>query len=69
MTAVLLTASKTVNVDMHSDVYESIWYDNRCYCSLHFDTSLTDLDLDSKSQECATAKTSEPITSQSFQSI
>ena len=32
------------------------WCDYRYYCALHFDTSLIDLDLDSKSQECEKAK-------------
>ena len=43
-------------------------YDDRYYCILHFDTSLIDLSLDSRSQECEKAKTCAPIISQSFQS-
>ena len=49
--------------------YIQTWCDDRYYCSLHFDTSLIDLDLDSRSQECEKAKTSAPIISQSLQSV
>ena len=45
------------------------WYDDRCYCTLHFDTSLVDLNLDSVSQKCEKAKTSASVISQSFQLI
>ena len=45
------------------------WFDCRCYCTLHFDTSLIDFDLDSRSQECVKAKTSVPVISQIFQLI
>ena len=45
------------------------WSDNGYYCTLHFDTSLLDLDFDSRSQEWEKAKTSVQITSQSFQLI
>ena len=47
------------------------WYDDSscCSCTLHFDTGLTDLDLDSRSQECEKAKTAVPTISQSFQSV
>ena len=41
-----------------------IWYDDTYYCTLHFETSLIDLDPDSWSQECKKAKTSVPIISQ-----
>ena len=51
--------------DLHSDVYEFIWFKLR----MMIDTSLIDLDLDSRSQECKKAKASAPIVSQSFQSI
>ena len=34
------------------------WYDNRYNCTLHFYTSLTDPDLESRSQECEKAQTS-----------
>ena len=44
------------------------WYDDRYFCTLHFDTSLTDHDLDSRSQR-EKAETSVPIISESFQSI
>ena len=37
-----------------------IWCDNRCYCTLHFDTNLIDLDVDSRSQQCKKTKTSAP---------
>ena len=53
-----LTASTNFNIGMHSDVYESIWfelgiwYDDRYYWTLHFDASLIDLDFDSRSQQC-----------------
>ena len=40
------------------------WYDDRYYCTVHFSTSL--IDLDSKSQECKKANISLPIISQSF---
>ena len=40
------------------------WYDDIYDCTLHFDTSLIHLDLDSRSQECKKAKTSPPMTSQ-----
>ena len=46
-----------------------IWCDDRYYCTLHFDTSLFDLDLHSRSQECENEITSAPIASQTFQSI
>ena len=45
------------------------WENDRYYCTLHFDTSLLDPDFDSRLQECETARTSEPIISQIFQSI
>ena len=45
------------------------WYDDRYYCTLHFDTSVTDHDLDSRLQECEKTKTSATIISQSFPSI
>ena len=54
--AVLMTALSNFNVGMHSDVYEIIFvrtpYDDRYYSTLHFDTSLIDLDLDARSQKC-----------------
>ena len=43
-----------------------LWYDDRYLCTLDFDISLIDLDLDSRSQECKKAKSSAPIISQSF---
>ena len=43
--------------------------DDTYYWTLHFDTSLTDIDLDSVSQECKKAKHSVPIISHSFQLI
>ena len=45
------------------------WFDDNYYCTLHFDTSLLDLDLASRSQVCKKAKTSLPIISQGFQPI
>ena len=45
------------------------WYGERYYCTLHFDTGLTDLDQDWRSHKCTKAKTSAPIISQSFKSI
>ena len=45
------------------------WYNYRFYCTLHFVTSLIDVDLHSRSQECEKAKTSAPVISQSFQSF
>ena len=65
-TSVLLTAlKKKVNVGMQSDVYESIWFK----CNMMIDTidlytvytSLIDLNLDSRSNECNKAKPSAPI--------
>ena len=57
MTAVLLTASKNLlsYFGMHSEICVWIsliqtWCGDRHYCILHCDTSLTDLDLDSKSR-------------------
>ena len=38
-----------------------MWYDDRYFQTPHFDTSLIDFDLDSRSQECKKAKTSVPI--------
>ena len=64
------------NVGMHSDRALWIdlihtWYDDRSYrhqfCTLHFDTKLIDLDLDSRSQDCEKAKASAVIISKSFQ--
>ena len=46
-----------------------VYYDDSYYCALHSYASLTDLDLDSRSQMCEKAKPSAPIISQSFQSI
>ena len=40
-------------------------YDDRYFSILHFDTSLIDLELDSRSQECKKAKSSAPIISKS----
>ena len=45
------------------------WYDDRCYCTLHFNISPVDLDHDSRSQKCKKTKPSVPIISQSFQMI
>ena len=45
------------------------WLYNIYYCTLHLDTSLIDLDFDSRSNGCEKANTSMPIISQSFQSI
>ena len=44
-------------------------YDNRYYCTLHFNTSLIDLNVDSRSQERKKVKPSVAIISQSFQSV
>ena len=43
--------------------------DRSILLNLHFDTSLINLDLESRSQECRKAKTFAPIISQSFQSM
>ena len=61
MTAVLLTVSKKLQIYMISAMIDTI-----IYCTLHFDTSIIDLDLDSRSQESEKAKTFTPIISQSF---
>ena len=59
ITAVLLMSSKTlVCIQMFRISFIQTWYDDRYYCTLHFDTSLTDLGLGSRSQECKKAKTS-----------
>ena len=63
------------NVGMRLDVYEWIWFkldmmiDDRYCCTLHFNASLMDLDIDSRSQECKTEKTCVVIILQSFQSV
>ena len=44
-------------------------YGDRYYCTPHSDTSLLDLDLNSRSQDCKKRRTSAPNISQSFQSI
>ena len=45
----LANCIKNVNIGMHLDVLWinliQTWYDDRFYCTLHLDTSLTDLDL------------------------
>ena len=66
--------NKPFNVGVHSDVFKLIWCKlgimiDLCYWSLHFDTSLLDLELDLRPQEYEKAKTSVPIISQSFQLI
>ena len=63
--AVILTASKSLDVGMHSEVYEPIWFKfSRMIATLgHFDSSLDDLDLHSRSQDCKKVKTSAPIIS------
>ena len=67
LTSVLLT--------MTSHAFRRLWmdliqtrYDNRYYCTLHFDTGLIDLVLQ-RSQGCAKAKPYAPVISQSMQSI
>ena len=50
---------------MHSDVYE--WIEFKLSVVVNMDTSLIDLDLGSRSQECEKDKNSVPIISQSFQ--
>ena len=45
------------------------WYVDRCYCTLQFNTSLTDIDLDQKSQGWQKAKTFAKNISQNFQMI
>ena len=73
LTALLLTVSQNLNVCMHLDSFESVWFKvgmmidtiKLYICS----TSLLDLDLDSRSQECEKAKTSAPTISKSFQLI
>ena len=44
-------------------------YDDRYYLNCTYDTSLIDLDLDSRTRECKKAKTSVSIISNRFQSI
>ena len=44
-------------------------YDERYYCTAHFDMSLNDLDLDSRSQECEKAEKFVPIICLSLQLI
>ena len=41
-------------IGMHIEVYKSVWFKLECryYCTLHFEISMIDLDLDSRSQEC-----------------
>ena len=41
------------------------WYDDRYFCTLHFDTSLIYLDVESRSHE---SETSAQVISHSFQS-
>ena len=64
---------KKINVGMHSDVYHidliQTCHNDGYYCTLHFDTSLIGLDLDSRSQECNKEQFSVAIISQSFQLI
>ena len=50
----------------HMHICGSTWHDDIYYCTLYFDTSLTDLDLNSRSQECEKTKTSEPISPKVF---
>ena len=45
------------------------WCDDRCYCTLHFDSSLIGLDLDWRLRECEKAKNSWTIGWQCFQLI
>ena len=67
------TVSKKYHVGMYSDVYESIFFnlgtmiDDSELNNLKLITRLTDLDLDSRSQECKKVKTYVAITSQSYQ--
>ena len=52
--AVLLTKSKTLMLACISVFIINVirtWYDGRYYYTLHFDTNLIDLDLESKSQK------------------
>ena len=46
-----------------------VWYCDRYYSALRFYSSLTDLYLDSRSQECEKARNSVPVITQSFQSV
>ena len=59
------------DIGMHLDVYEVISFkcDGRHYQTLHFDTSLSDLDLNPKSQGCEKVKALAPVISQSSCSI
>ena len=45
------------------------WYDDKCLWNLHFDTTMSDLDLVSSSQGCKKAKTLVPIIPQRFKWI
>ena len=49
--------------------FDSKLVDDRYYLTLHYDASLFDFDLHSRSQECEKAKTSAAYISQSFQLI
>ena len=46
-----MTSSQNFNIGMFSEIFlidlVQTWYDDRCYWTLHVDTSLIDLDLDS----------------------
>ena len=53
---------------MREDVYRSIGF-KLIDTIVHYDTSLTDLNLDSRSQECKQVETSTAIISQCFESI
>ena len=70
ITAGLLTAWKKnpcfAFEQLWTDFVE-IYYDDRYYWTLHFDTSLRVLDLHSRSQKCQKARTSASIISQCFQ--
>ena len=62
---------KNINFGTHLDIYKltgfkhSNSYDDGCYRTLHSDSSLDDLDLDSKLQWCEKVETSGSIISQS----
>ena len=62
--------SKNLIVGMHLDVDELVWFKLGMVIDaveqIHFVTSLIDLELGSRSQECKKAKTSVAIISQSF---
>ena len=69
ITVVSLNPSEKFNLGYLRINLLQTWYDDRYYRTLHLDTSLIDLDRDSRSQECKKAKSSAAIISQNFRTI